>query len=292
MEYSAYAQAAYFPSNPQRCAQALGQTNLKVQHTVSTNMYDGSRLYGYTAVDAAKQRVVVAFHGDVPLSRLARKLYRGKPMKIKRLCKGCKTHRYYAEASALVCPEIVASVRMIMSDPVDYTVVITGHGFGAALAALCGYELEMARVFPRSAQRVFVSYGQPRAGNSHWARKFNQIFPNSIRIVHGDDPVVHIPPCHADRVTQTCIEKKDRKLKLWAFHNPTQVWYADRMPTFAAQSPQSQSDSQLYTVCSSLPWGEDKTCRHRPLGFAMADHAEYFGVDIAHNCKRVLKSDD
>jgi len=150
------------------------------------------------------------------------------------------------------------------------------------MASLCGYELELPRVFRHTNKRRFITFGQPRVGNCHWARKFNQIFPNAVRVTNGNDPVTHIAPCHADPQTQRCIEIKDRKKRLWAFHNPTQVWYPKGMPSIDTVK------NGDYQICHGQNWGEDDQCRTHPLGFSMKDHRHYFGVPVASNCKRTL----
>jgi len=165
---------------------------------------------------------------------------------------------------------------------VDVRIVLMRFAGFAELFDLDGYEMEMNRVFGFGHKRRFLSYGQPRAGNSHWARKFNQIFPNAIRVTHADDPVPHIAPCHADPSTQRCIEIKDRKKRLWAFHAPTQVWYPGEMPAIDSQN------AGQFTVCKGDNWGEDEACRSHPLGFSMEDHVQYFGHDVARRCEEVL----
>ncbi len=247
----------------------------------------------------ASVAVVVAFNGNVEPKELTAQLMRGKPLKLKSLCKSCKTHRYYAEAYRKICPEITASVRMLLKRPANrkFEVWITGHGMGGALASMCGYELEMARVFIPENKRVFVTFGQPRVGNAHWARKFAQMFPAAIRVTHGDDPFPHVPPCYVNPAAkgtpdeQTCYELKDRKKKLWAFHNPTQVWYPNVMPAFDDKSkgefkvflfplpfpflsfiyPSITPSCDGTQVCNGVNWGEDPACRHSPLGVSIDD---------------------
>jgi len=260
----------------------LGQRDFHVKYHAAADIFDSSQLYAYTGVDRIANRVVIAFHGDVSIPQLARRLWKGKPIKIKKLCKGCKTHKYYALVNSKICPEVIASTRTLIRDNPTAHVLITGHGFGGALAALCGYEMEMARVFTRNNKRQFISFGQPRVGNCHWARKFYQIFPTAIRVTNGNDPVVHIPPCHADPKTQRCIEIKDRKKRLWAFHNPTQVWYPNGMPSL------NRNRTGNFKVCKGENWGEDPDCRSHPLGFSMADHHEYFRVPVATNCRALV----
>jgi len=225
----------------------------------------------------------VAFHGDVKANVLAKRLWKGKPIKVKKLCKSCKTHKYFALVNSKICPEMIASTKQLTTQYPAFEVLVTGHGMGGAMASLCAYEMEMARAFTRTNRREFISFGAPRSGNCHWARKFNQIFPNAVRVTHANDPITRIAPCHADPATQRCIEIKDRKKRLWAYHFPTQVWYSDAMPHFGS------SKSGAFTVCRGANWGEDESCRTHPLGFSMADHRNYFGVDVVNHCKQTLE---
>jgi len=206
----------------------------------------------------------------------------GRPLKVKSLCKSCKTHRFYAHAHRRVCPEITASVKLMTQQYPDYDVIITGHGFGGALASLCGFELEMARAFTFNNKRHFISFGQPRVGNCHWARKFQQIFPTGIRVTHADDPFPHTPKCLSDSETGRCIELKDRKQKLWAFHHPTQIWYPSTMPAF------DDTVKGTFNICNGPNWGEDESCRHRPVQDSMDDHFNMFGVDISSHCTNLI----
>jgi len=291
-EMLVYAQTAYYEADPAACAKKLGHSKLRVQHTVANDLTDGATVFGLTAVDKSKQRIVVAFNGNVEPKELTAQLMKRKPLKLKSLCKSCKTHPYYVQAYKKICPQITASVGLLLRKPAfrEYSVWITGHGFGGALAQLCGYEMEMARVFVPENKRVLVTFGQPRVGNAHLARKFNQFFPSAVRVTHSDDPFPHVPPCHVDPTKrgtadeQTCFELKDRKKKLWAFHSPTQVWYPNEMPPFDA------NEKGAFQRCDGPNWGEDPTCRHRPLGVSIDDHRNYFGVDVTSHCANLLEA--
>lgn len=70
--------------------------------------------------------------------------------------------------------------------------VITGHSLGGALATLFSYDIIRDGLY--KGHLNCVTFGSPRVGNIRFARHYNSIMPNNIRIVNGDDLVTTLPP--------------------------------------------------------------------------------------------------
>lgn len=68
---------------------------------------------------------------------------------------------------------------------------VTGHSLGAAIAALCAFDL-----YDNGYNIVEVyTFGQPRVGDATFAKNYNERFDGySYRVVHYADIVPHLPP--------------------------------------------------------------------------------------------------
>ncbi|KNC84847.1 hypothetical protein SARC_02958 [Sphaeroforma arctica JP610] len=76
--------------------------------------------------------------------------------------------------------------------PAPLHTFITGHSLGGALATLCAFEL--AQEFATSELELTVyTFGSPRVGNSRFAAQYNQLVPNTHRLVNDGDPVCGLP---------------------------------------------------------------------------------------------------
>jgi predicted lipase len=68
---------------------------------------------------------------------------------------------------------------------------LTGHSYGAALAALCAADLQYN--FPNIDYEVYL-FGCPRIGNSCFSRVYNRNILKTFRIENGNDVVTRLPP--------------------------------------------------------------------------------------------------
>ena len=64
---------------------------------------------------------------------------------------------------------------------------ITGHSLGGALSTICAYDF--ANYDP-----IHYSFAAPRSGNREYAKIFNKINPQSLRINNTEDSVPQLPP--------------------------------------------------------------------------------------------------
>ena len=69
-------------------------------------------------------------------------------------------------------------------------IFVTGHSMGAALAALCSFDISVNR--GRKVNGYY--FGCPRLGGEDFRRAFNKEVPNAFVINLHDDPITKIPP--------------------------------------------------------------------------------------------------
>ena len=90
---------------------------------------------------------------------------------------------------------VVDQVKEQVAKYPNYTICVTGHSLGAAIAVLLAMELK--EVYTTQGKVRFITYEAPRIGNAKFARLVNYHFPNArdkIRVTNGRDIVIHLPP--------------------------------------------------------------------------------------------------
>jgi hypothetical protein len=76
----------------------------------------------------------------------------------------------------------------------EWTVLVTGHSLGGALATLCAYDLSHRSWGTRTRPNLrMYNYGSPRVGNKDFAEAYNEKVPDTWRIVNGNDAVTAVP---------------------------------------------------------------------------------------------------
>jgi len=76
-----------------------------------------------------------------------------------------------------------------------WTIYVTGHSLGGALATLMCWEIEAIRAaeLPSVSSVQLYNFGSPRVGNAAFARSFNKAIPTAFRIINGLDVVARVP---------------------------------------------------------------------------------------------------
>ncbi len=145
-----------------------------------------------------------------------------------------------------------SSIRDNVINTIKYNnvnkLVITGHSLGGALATVAS--LDIAEIL-QGLNIEMINLGAPRVGNKDYVELYNSYLNNSLRITHGQDPVVHLPP-----------------MMLNYYHIPSEIFYPN--------------NSLTYIECSG---SEDPKCAdsERFDLFNTKDHGYYLNIYLA-NC--------
>lgn len=152
-------------------------------------------------------------------------------------------------------PQVTAEVVRLLAENPAYSVAVTGHSLGGALASFCGLDLVMNVHIPND--RIWLAtFGSPRVGNPVFASFFNSTLPFSVRVTHNRDVVVHLPP-HTPG-------------SLYTYHHVAQeIWY-HRLSIWKAE--------EVYQACDDS--GEDLSCSRSVPGSSIPDHLTYLGVSL------------
>jgi len=185
-QFAKYASAAYLFL----CPRPLGNTLVRSFSNVLTGAH------GFVARDDRRREIVVAFRGS---HELADMVTDGNIVLIPLVSHGVeKNNTALVHAGFLLSYNSVRAVvvhvvrHQLLAFP-DYTVVITGHSLGGALASIAA--LSVKSNIPSAAIRLFT-YGQPRTGDAAYADLVEDVVGRNFiyRAVHTWDGVPTMIP--------------------------------------------------------------------------------------------------
>lgn len=126
-----------------------------------------------------------------------------KYFKYNNKCKGCLIHKGFHDGSVEIFNAMFESILKLSNNYPNYSIIITGHSLGGAIAPLIGNELRLL-----NKKSNVISFGSPKFGNiifQKWMNKLwntnenlndlNNLFKRSsyIRVTHKDDIVPLLP---------------------------------------------------------------------------------------------------
>ncbi|KAJ1925713.1 hypothetical protein IWQ60_004389 [Tieghemiomyces parasiticus] len=156
--------------------------------------FECSRRYtvGYVAVNHSIKQVILAFRGtDSHQQRITDAHFRRVrwPKEIKK----CKVHHGFHMSYHDVADQLYQTTMEKLQRHPNYTLAITGHSLGGALASLAAVDFAMRR--PALVERMkVVTFGKPRVGNKSYVRHYNSLQIETARVVNKYDVVPHLPP--------------------------------------------------------------------------------------------------
>lgn len=113
----------------------------------------------------------------------------------------CKVHYGFYNSAQGVTKKMIESVKSLRTKYPGYSVVVTGHSYGAA----CGQLLAMELVKNGINVKLY-DYGQPRVGDANYAAFVNTKISEYYRTTHNKDIVPHVPPIEGFGYQHSCRE--------------------------------------------------------------------------------------
>lgn len=113
----------------------------------------------------------------------------------------CKVHYGFYNSGLAVANKTIDTVKTLRVKYPGYSVVVTGHSYGAA----CGQILAMELVKSGISVKLY-DYGQPRVGDTKYAAFVNNKIPEHYRATHNKDIVPHLPPIEGFGYKHSCRE--------------------------------------------------------------------------------------
>ncbi len=113
----------------------------------------------------------------------------------------CYVHNGFYRSAMGVKNKTIDTIKILKKIYPLYSVIITGHSYGAAVSQLLAMELE------REGIEVSVyNYGQPRVGDKKYSQFVNTIIKEYWRMTHYKDIVPHVPPIDIFNYYHSCRE--------------------------------------------------------------------------------------
>lgn len=113
----------------------------------------------------------------------------------------CQVHKGFYQAEQSVISAIISEVKSLQSAHSGYSVKVTGHSLGAALAQLTSMDLAKAGI-----SNSVYNFGQPRTGDANYS-KFATAKVPTIRVTHNKDTVPHLPFTEKMEFVHVCTEE-------------------------------------------------------------------------------------
>jgi hypothetical protein len=113
----------------------------------------------------------------------------------------CKVHYGFYNSALSVVRKTIDTVKTLQKQYPGYSVVVTGHSYGAS----CGQLLAMELVKNGTSVKLY-DYGQPRVGDANYAVFVNTKISEYYRTTHNKDIVPHVPPIEGFGYQHSCRE--------------------------------------------------------------------------------------
>ena len=157
---------------------------------VSDVIYDPKTdLQGYIGFMPSAESIYVAFRGSSSILNWIDDFeVRLVPYTSAPEC-NCTVHRGFYQSALGVRNQTIDAVSRLLTKYPAYSVVMTGHSYGASVAQLVAMELARAGI-----KSAIYNYGQPRIGDARYAAYVATIIGEYYRTTHDRDIVPHIPP--------------------------------------------------------------------------------------------------
>jgi hypothetical protein len=158
-------------------------------------------LQGYTGVLPSSKSIYVVLRGSSSIMNwLADFEVRLVPYTTFPDC-ACEVHNGFYKSALGVTNKTISSVKLLKKAYPTYSVVVTGHSYGASVGQLLAMELEKEGIKVK-----LYDYGQPRVGDSKYAGFVNTHISEYWRTTHNKDIVPHVPPIEGFGYLHSCRE--------------------------------------------------------------------------------------
>lgn len=143
--------------------------------------------YGFIGYNPNQKAIVVAYRGTSDVANWLSDLNLVKTSYP--YCDGCEVHKGFYDAEQGVITNVLNQVKELKSAYPSYTILVTGHSLGAALATLTAVDILMTI----SQDVRLFNFGSPRVGNTAFAEWASAKIQDRNRVTHHKDTVPHCP---------------------------------------------------------------------------------------------------
>eukprot|EP00697_Spironema_sp_BW2_P002404 gnl/Spiro4/13210_TR7008_c0_g1_i2.p1 gnl/Spiro4/13210_TR7008_c0_g1~~gnl/Spiro4/13210_TR7008_c0_g1_i2.p1 ORF type:complete len:423 (+),score=52.59 gnl/Spiro4/13210_TR7008_c0_g1_i2:29-1270(+) len=278
-----YAKAAY-SDDPSRSG-FLPTTFTMVGKPFSFPLPHNQSSFAYIGHDLSQKRVVLAYRGTPGAGRqFYDEVENSGGFQWPGIAAGVLVNKYFLGAAAGLANLLYVPFATALSQCVGCEVWITGHSLGGAMAAISAFDLVHTGKIPSSTHVKVYTFGQPRTGNFLWATLYDQLIPDTYRIVNAGDFVPHVPTCAIDGTRATCVPNDAPMTRgCCAPSNATSPTYSSYHHGTEVHFPSGEYTASGimcgYRICTGLPKNEDWSCSDRYIGaLSYTDHSGYWNA--------------
>lgn len=141
---------------------------------------------GFVAVDHTNKLIVVSFRGSASIDAWRTNLEFDTTTTD--ICSGCTAHRGFWNSWVDARERVTTSVKQATTNFPSYSVIVTGHSLGAAIATLAAASLRNAGYTV-----ALYNFGSPRVGGSKLSTYISNQSGGNYRVTHWNDPVPKVP---------------------------------------------------------------------------------------------------
>ncbi|GMR30566.1 hypothetical protein PMAYCL1PPCAC_00761 [Pristionchus mayeri] len=243
--------SAAYSDSPQVCLSSqLKTAQLSKQVTLKCDYFKKDACSGFTFFDETRKVIGMSFRGTSDTTQLIMEITDTLFDSKVDFQDGGQTSKYFNDAFMDVWNGgLGGDFQSLVAKYPTYTVWVTGHSLGGALASMAAAHISANNIVSKS-KIVLYTFGQPRTGDQKYADVHDNLV-TSFRVTHQKDIVAHIPP-------------EFMKYE----HHTSEVWYNNDM-----------SDGSSYVVCGKQ---EDKRCSDKNLlDTSVDDHTHYYGKEVS-----------
>lgn len=148
---------------------------------------------GFVAIDPIRSLIVVAFAGSgASIRNWLTDFTFSETTSTLPNCNSCLVHSGFASGWSDRRQIVLDTIANSLVIHQNYSVVLTGHSIGGAVATLAGAELRSMGI-----KLDIYTFGSPRVGNNRFASYVTSQAPSlglNFRVTHVNDPVPQLPP--------------------------------------------------------------------------------------------------
>ncbi|CCC09085.1 unnamed protein product [Sordaria macrospora k-hell] len=195
---------------------------------------------GVVSVDPVKKVITVSFRGSSSVRNwIANVVF--VQSSCSDLVSGCLVHTGFYTAWKEVATKVTAAVKSAKATYPSYSIGVTGHSLGGAVATVAAAYLRKAGY-----TADLYTFGSPRVGNKAFAAFTTSQSGEEYRVTHDKDPVPRLPPI------------------VFNYRHTSPEWWL-KVPSPTA------SQVKICTGYASI------SCNAGTLGLEVDDHLDYFG---------------
>ncbi|KAL4240038.1 hypothetical protein ACF0H5_000833 [Mactra antiquata] len=262
--------AVAYSDHPQECLnQLLPEGGFRLVAVVGRNcssfLFKYKECFAAVAVSHHLKLIVVANRGTTSTKQLMDEVLTTLFIPKIAFKTGGKVQKYFNDAFYQLYPCVSSTVKGLLKEYPDYSVTVTGHSLGGAIASLTAVSFVYDNIISKDKMALYT-FGMPRVGDKTSAISYDNIVKSSWRVVHSNDYVARVP-------TRINLNPSNQP-----YHHKTEVYYS------AVDMPHDAS----YRVCKV---DEDPSCvnsrRFNLLDMNVDYHIYYFNIHVGQVCSNI-----